>query len=63
MRLTEDQLRGYQDAIREETERTVNADVGTLRFDNMRWPNECALCGRPTYHGMEYCDACRLGPI
>ena len=61
--MTKEQIQAYQEAIRMETQRLVDEDIGPLRFDDMRWPNECALCGRPVYHGMEYCDRCRLGEI
>lgn len=33
------------------------------RLDFDRCPNECELCGRPTYNDSGYCDRCRLGEI
>ena len=61
--MTEEQIHGYQDAVRTATEELVDADIGPLRFDDMRFRNECEQCGRPVYSGLGVCDSCRLGPI
>jgi len=63
MAMTEKEILSFQENIREATQEILDADIGPLRFDDMRFRNECRLCGRPTHHGMEYCNSCRLGPI
>ena len=62
--MTKEQIKAYQEAIRMETQRLVDEDIGPLRFDDMRWPGECIQCGRPNNGGyMGICDLCRTGEI
>ncbi len=61
--MTDTEIMDYQENMRKATEELVDTDLGPLRFDEMRFRNECRLCGRPTYFGLEYCDSCRLDPI
>jgi hypothetical protein len=64
MAMTEKEILSFQENIRAAIEEIIDANIGPLRFDDMRWPGECIQCGRPNNGGyMGICDLCRTGEI